>query len=79
MGPDTFRCSIEEHLKARIRTLNPDEKQVWDPKSGDLTPKMKGFDPKPLKNAGFGPLATHFATVTPLGIKYTYDIYIYIY
>ena len=48
--------------------------QVLDPKPLDLAPKMKGFDPKPLKNAGFGPWVSHFATVTPLGIKYTYDI-----
>ena len=40
----------------------------------DLAAKTKGFDPKPLKNAGFGPLATHFQIKYPLGIKYTYDI-----
>ena len=48
--------------------------QVLDPKPLDLAAKMKGFDPKPLKNAGFGPVAFHFRTVTPLGIKSTYDI-----
>ena len=36
--------------------------------------KTRGFDPKPLKNAGFGPLATDFRIKPPLGIKYTYDI-----
>ena len=41
--------------------------QVFDPKTS-------GFDPKPLQNAGFGPLATHLETTAPLRIKYTYDI-----
>jgi hypothetical protein len=40
-----------------------------------LAAKTKGFDPKPFKNAGLGPLWCHFATVHPLRFKYTYDIY----
>ena len=40
----------------------------------DLAAKTKGFDPKPLKNAGFGPWATHLGMTAPLRFKYTYDI-----
>ena len=40
----------------------------------DLAAQTKGFDPKPLKNAGFGPLVIQNRTKHPLGIKYTYDI-----
>ena len=40
----------------------------------DLATKTKGFDPKPLKNAGFGPQAAHLEATTPLRFKYTYDI-----
>ena len=39
-----------------------------------LAAKTKGFDPKPLKNAGFRPWATHLESTTPLRFKYTYDI-----
>ena len=42
-----------------------------------LDPEPKGFDPKPLQNAGFRPLAAHFQITAPLRIKYTYDIYVY--
>ena len=42
----------------------------------DLPAKTKGFDPKPLKNAGFGPWAAHFGSTAPLRFKYTYDILI---
>ena len=63
-----------EALKPRVLTRNLAEMQVLDPKPLDLAPKMKGFDPKPLKTAGFGPLAGHLETTTPLRIKYTYDI-----
>ena len=40
--------------------------QVLDPKPVDLAPKLKGFDPKPLKNAGFGPTVSHFEGTAPL-------------
>ena len=39
-----------------------------------LHPESIGFDPKPLKTAGFGPLASYFGTTAPLRGKYTYDI-----
>ena len=40
----------------------------------DWAAKTQGFDPKPLKNAGFGPLVIQNRTTTPLESKYTYDI-----
>jgi len=39
-----------------------------------IPPKIRGFDPKPWKNAGSGPLVSHIRITAPLGIQYTYDI-----
>ena len=46
----------------------------WEPLGSLWAASGKGFDPKPSKNAGFGPFSGHFGYEHPLGIKYTYDI-----
>ena len=56
------RCHFEAKMKRFEATMKHFEA------------KLKRFDPKPLKNAGFGPAATHFRITVPLGIKYTFDI-----